>query len=97
MQAEKEAQDRDYLSAMSCQLLLRAGRARLGGRTRVLAAMGRVRMVAVDICKELEMMEQSLEEGGGWWKEKEAAEKEFLAASKNAKKVRTRFPRTTAG
>jgi len=94
LQAEHEAAEREYLAEMPCQLLLRAGRELLGRRTRSRALMGRARKMVVEIGRELEMLQQALG-AGAWGAEKDTAEKEFLEASKRAKKVRTRLSRAT--
>jgi hypothetical protein len=64
LQAEFEAQARDFLAGMPCHLLISAGRQLLEHRASEMEAMARVREVVCELARELEMVQQSLDGSG---------------------------------
>jgi len=87
LQAEFEAQAKDFLADMPCHLLISALRQLMEQRTREREAMERLHAVVSDISKELDMIQQSVDDTGVWWKRKDAAVEAFGRASKKAMKM----------
>jgi hypothetical protein len=87
LQAEFEAQAKDFLADMPCHLLISALRQLMEQRTRERGAMERLHAVVSEISKELDMIQQSVDDTGVWWKRKDAAVEVFGRASKKAMKM----------
>ena len=64
VQAEHEAQAKDFLADMPCHLLISAGRRLMEERSSHCAAMARVHAVVCEITRELDMMDSVLESTG---------------------------------
>ncbi|KAJ1471020.1 hypothetical protein T484DRAFT_1845588, partial [Baffinella frigidus] len=78
---------------MPSHLLMSAGRQLLEERKSEREAMTRVREVVSEIVRELEMVQQSLDNTGTLRKSKEEAVEEFTKASKQAKKTQRNLTR----
>jgi len=87
LQAEFEAQEKDFLAEMPCHLLISAGRKLVELRTSEREAMERLHAVVSEIARELELIQQSVDNAGVLWKRKDAAVEEFGKASKRVKKT----------
>ncbi|KAJ1476709.1 hypothetical protein T484DRAFT_1907456, partial [Baffinella frigidus] len=87
LQAEEGTAGSDRMAEMPSQQLLRAARARVAARALSRSAIVRVRGVAEEMCKELEMAEKATTEAGPIRKGKNAAEKALVEATRNAKKA----------
>jgi len=64
LEAEFSAQATDFLAGMPCHLLISAGRQLLGDRTSEREALAKVRGVVEEIARELEMIQQSVDNTG---------------------------------
>ena len=87
LQAEFEAQAKDFLADMPCHLLISAGRSLVVQRTREREGTARLTAVVAEIARELDMLQQSVDATGVGWKRKGAAVEAFGAVSKKVKKT----------
>jgi hypothetical protein len=87
LQAEVKAQKKDFLADMPCHLMISAGRTLVVQRTGEREAMNRLHAVVSEIAREMDMLQQSVDETGVGWKRKGAAVEEFGRVSKKVKKT----------
>jgi hypothetical protein len=87
LQAEFKAQKKDFLANMPCHLLISAGRTLVVQRTGEREGMERLHAVVSEIARELDMLQQSVDDTGVGWKRKGAAIEEFGRVSKKVKKT----------